>query len=128
MTRETKQQCTLRLIALICLVSPGMVSVSRAESDEKKEPAPVTVEAGKKVTAPAKREEGDYVVEKRNDGTTVKYKKKTSYDFEGSNIEGLYNKPSGSYISNIKDVKGRSIIRIRENFDAEVIDSSQLLK
>lgn len=72
--------------------------------------------------------EGDYVIEKRPDGSVVKYKKKTSYDFEGTGIEGLYNKPSGAYISNIKQVRGRSIIRIRENFDAEVIDSSRLLK
>ena len=71
---------------------------------------------------------GEFVTEKRQDGTTVKYKKKTSYDFEGSSIDGLYNKPSGSYISNIKDVKGRSIIRVRENFDSEVIDSSRSLK
>jgi hypothetical protein len=78
--------------------------------------------------ASSRKEEGDYVTEKRNDGTTIKYKKKTSYDFEGANIEGLYNKPSGSYISNIKDVKGKSIIRVRENFDAEVIDSSRQLK
>jgi hypothetical protein len=70
----------------------------------------------------------DYVTEKRSDGTTVKYKKKTTYDFEGSSIDGVYNKPSGSYISNIKDVKAKSIIRIRENFDAEVIDSSRLMK
>lgn len=75
-----------------------------------------------------KREEGDFILEKRPDGTTVKYKKKTTYDFEGANIDGLYNKPSGSYISNIKDVKGKSIIRIRENFDAEVLDSSRLIK
>ena len=79
-------------------------------------------------SAPGKREEGDFVIEKRSDGSTVKYKKKTQYDFEGANIDGLYNKPSGSYISNIKDVKGRSIIRIRENFDAEVNDSVRLLK
>jgi hypothetical protein len=79
-------------------------------------------------TAPATRkDEGDFVTEKRGD-TTVKYKKKTTYDFEGANIDGLYNKPSGSYISNIKDVKARSIIRIRENFDAEVVDSSRAVK
>jgi len=72
--------------------------------------------------------EGDYIIEKRPDGSVVKYKKKTSYDFEGTGIEGLYNKPSGAYISNIKQVRGRSIIRMRENFDAEVIDSSRLLK
>jgi hypothetical protein len=70
----------------------------------------------------------DYITEKRSDGTTVKYKKKTSYDFEGANIDGIYNKPAGSYISNIKDVKAKSIIRIRENFDAEVTDSARLLK
>ena len=79
-------------------------------------------------SAAGSREEGDFVVEKRSDGTTVKYKKKTTYDFEGANIEGLYNKPSGSYISNIKDVKGKSIIRVRENFDAEVLDSARLIK
>jgi hypothetical protein len=85
--------------------------------------------APKESSAPAgKREEGDFVVEKRSDGTTVKYKKKTTYDFEGASIEGLYNKPSGSYISNIKDVKGKSIIRVRENFDAEVMDSARLIK
>ena len=75
-----------------------------------------------------KSEEGDFIIEKRPDGSVVKYKKKTSYDFEGTGIEGLYNKPSGAYISNIKQVKGKSIIRIRENFDAEVVDSSRLLK
>jgi hypothetical protein len=74
------------------------------------------------------RQEGDFVIEKRSDGSTVKYKKKTSYDFEGANVEGIYNKPSGSYISNIKDVKARSIIRIRENFDSEVIDSARSVK
>ncbi len=71
---------------------------------------------------------GEYVIEKRSDGTTVKYKKKTSYDFEGVGIDGIHNKPSGSYVSNIKDVKARSIIRMRENFDAEVIDSSRQMK
>lgn len=74
------------------------------------------------------KDAGEYVIEKRSDGTTVKYKKKTTYDFEGVGIEGIHNKPSGSYVSNIKDVKARSIIRIRENFDAEVIDSSRQMK
>ena len=76
----------------------------------------------------SRREEGDYIVEKRKDGTTVKYKKKNVYDFEGTDIEGLFKRPSGSYISNLKGVKGRSIIRIRKNFDAEVADSIRLVK
>jgi len=78
--------------------------------------------------APSSRDAGDYVTEKRSDGTTVKYKKKNTYDFEGVGIDGIHNKPSGSYVSNIKDVKARSIIRMRENFDAEVIDSSRQMK
>jgi hypothetical protein len=84
-------------------------------------------EAKPKRAAPtvSSRESGDYVIEKRSDGSTVKYKKKTSYDFEGVGIDGIHNKPSGSYVSNIKDVKARSIIRLRENFDAEVIDTSR---
>ena len=95
---------------------------------------PAFAEKAKKTTSTnssrpvGKSEEGDFIIEKRSDGTVVKYKKKTSYDFEGTGIEGLYNKPSGAYISNIKQVKGKSIIRMRENFDAEVIDSSRLLK
>ena len=83
---------------------------------------------GSAPVAPGKHEEGDFVIEQKSDGSKVKYKKKTSYDFEGANIDGMYNKPSGSYISNIKDVKAKSIIRIRENFDAEVVDSERLLK
>lgn len=90
--------------------------------------APSTGSTGSTGQVPGKKEEGDFVIEKRGDGSTVKYKKKTAYDFEGANIDGLYNKPSGSYISNIKDVKAKSIIRIRENFDAEVVDSQRLLK
>jgi hypothetical protein len=76
---------------------------------------------------PSQKEEGGFVVEKK-EGKTIKYKKKATYDFEGSSIDGMYNKPSGSYISNIKDVKARSIIKMRENFDAEVIDSQRYLK
>jgi hypothetical protein len=73
-------------------------------------------------------DESGFVTEKRKDGTTIKYKKKTTYDFEGTNVEGLYNKPSGSYISNIKDVKAKTIMRIRKNFDAEVVDSARMVK
>jgi len=95
---------------------------------KKKNSMPRVAPKENEAIAPGKREEGDFIVEKKADGSVVKYKKKTTYDFEGANIEGLYNKPSGSYISNIKDVKGKSIIRVRENFDAEVTDSARLIK
>ncbi|MCB0418420.1 MAG: hypothetical protein H6617_03580 [Bdellovibrionaceae bacterium] len=80
-----------------------------------------------KAKTKSRRSKGDYVIEKRSDGTTVKYKKKNTYDFEGADIEGLFKRPSGSYISNIQGVKGRTIIRIRKNFDAEVVDSARIL-
>lgn len=96
---------------------------------EKKKPAPKVVPpSGSAPVKVGKSEEGDFVIEQKSDGSKVKYKKKTTYDFEGANIDGMYNKPSGSYISNIKDVKAKSIIRVRENFDAEVVDSERLLK
>lgn len=98
------------------VLSSGIV---RAES----EPSGEAKKGGVK-----RSEEGDYIIEKRSDGTTIKYKRKNTYDFEGADIEGLFKRPSGSYISNIKDVKGKSIIRIRQNFDPEVIDSVRLVK
>lgn len=99
-------------IAALVLVLCVFLTAGNAFSDDKK---------------PAAEGGGDYVIEKKGN-TTIKYKKKTTYDFEGASIDGVYNKPSGSYISNIKDVKAKSIIRIRENFDAEVIDSARQLK
>lgn len=69
------------------------------------------------------RESGDYVTEKRSDGSTVKYKKKESYDFEGLGVEAASDRPSGAYVSNIRDVKGKKMIQIRKNFDLEVAES-----
>jgi hypothetical protein len=68
---------------------------------------------------------GNYVTEKRSDGSTVKYKKKTSYDFEGLGVEAMADKPTGAYISNIKDVKAKTLIQIRKDFDAEVNESAR---
>jgi hypothetical protein len=76
---------------------------------------------------PAFGSDNGYVVQKKG-RTTIKYKKKNSYDFEGANIDGIYNKPSGAYISNLKDVKARSILFVKKNFDAEVIDSARLVR
>ncbi len=117
----------MRFCASITLALVMAVFVS-TESWGKSAGTVAPTRAPSKSSAPSRREEGDFVIEKRGDGSTVKYKKKTTYDFEGSNIDGLYNKPSGSYISNIKDVKARSIIRIRENFDNEVLDSARSVK
>ena len=110
----------LKKLGLLLVMSFSVLAVAELDEDSSNESA--------RKTNTNKKEEGDFVTETKSDGTKVKYKKKTTYDFEGDTIDGLHNKPSGSYISNIKDVKGRSIIRIRENFDAEVLDSARLLK
>lgn len=106
---------------LLWIVGCG-ISAELAFAEKKKK-----VSMPKDPPGPSKREEGDFVVEKKGN-TTIKYKKKTKYDFEGASVEGIYNKPAGAYISNIKDVKARTVIPLRENFDAEVIDSARLIK
>jgi hypothetical protein len=103
---------SLRIFIVIAFLSASLVAV--AESGKSK--------------ASGSTDDSGYTTEKRKDGTTIKYKKKATYDFEGTNVEGLYNKPSGSYISNIKDVKAKTIMRIRKNFDAEVLDSARMVK
>lgn len=75
--------------------------------------------------APVHAEDDEGFTTQKQGDKTIKFKKKTSYDFEGASIDGVYNKPAGSYISNIKDVKARSIIKVRENFDQEVLDSAR---
>ncbi len=92
------------------------------------DPEPTEAPAEAKAKGPRKTEKGKYVIEKRKDGSTIKYEKKTKYDFEGADIEGLFKRPSGTYISNVQGVQTRSIIRIRKNFDAEIEDSARLLR
>ncbi len=113
---------TVKLSSLIVILL-GLLAPFSVFGDEDREP---TAKSAPKSSSNS-LDSGDYVTEKKGN-TTIKYKKKTTYDFEGANIDGVYNKPSGSYISNIKDVKGRSIIRIRENFDVEVSDSVRQMK
>jgi len=105
-------------IGSVILTLLGLLAPLPVFGEDEREPAAKAAPQGN---------DSDYVTEKKGN-TTIKYKKKTTYDFEGANIDGVYNKPSGSYISNIKDVKGRSIIRIRENFDVEVSDSVRQMK
>lgn len=103
-----------KLLTLLILLAFALPV--RAEEEEKRNP---DAKSG---------DDSGYVIKKRKDGTTIKYKKKTTYDFEGTSVEGIYNKPSGSYISNIKDVKAKTIMRIRKNFDTEVVDSARMVK
>ena len=118
----------LRLLCIVTLFLVIYFSATSVSKTKTRSSRAITKTAPAKPSTPSKREEGDFVIEKRTDGSTVKYKKRNTYDFEGASIEGLIKSPSGSYISNVKEVKGKSIIRIRENFDTEVIDSARQLR
>ena len=53
----------------------------------------------------------------------VKYNKTTSYDFEDDTIEGDLTKPDGEYVEARKKVKHSNLIKIREDFKEEVMQS-----
>ncbi|MFL5319865.1 MAG: adventurous gliding motility protein CglF [Myxococcaceae bacterium] len=58
----------------------------------------------------------------KGDGN-VKYNKTTSYDFEDDTIEGDLTKPDGEYVEARKKVQHSNLIRIREDFKEEVMQS-----
>lgn len=53
----------------------------------------------------------------------VRYNKTTSYDFEDDTIEGDLTKPDGEYVEARKKVKHSNLIKIREDFKEEVMQS-----
>jgi len=56
-------------------------------------------------------------------GDKVRYNKTTSIDFEDDTIEGDLTKPDGEYIEARKKVKHSNLIRVREDFKDQVLDS-----
>ncbi len=56
-------------------------------------------------------------------GGEARYKKTTTIDFEDDTIEGDLTKPDGEYIEARKEVKHSNLIRIREEFKEQVLDS-----
>ena len=53
----------------------------------------------------------------------VRYQKTTVYDFEDDTIEGDLSRPDGEYVEARKEVKHTNLIRIRDNFKDEVMQS-----
>jgi len=56
-------------------------------------------------------------------GDKIRYNKTTNIDFENDTIEGDLTKPDGEYIEARKKVKHSNLIRIREDFKDQVLDS-----
>jgi hypothetical protein len=53
----------------------------------------------------------------------VRYNKTTSINFEDDTIEGDLTKPDGEYVEARKKVKHSNLIRIREEFKDQVMES-----
>lgn len=61
-------------------------------------------------------------------GRTVKYRKKTVIDFEDVMLEGQIKKPSGSFLMDRSKRSFNSLIRLKKNFNKELVKSVDLLK
>lgn len=61
--------------------------------------------------------------EKKGGEGNVRYNKTTSYDFEDDTIEGDLTKPDGEYVEARKKVQHSNLIRVREDFKEEVMQS-----
>ena len=57
---------------------------------------------------------------KKTKSGIVKYKKKTVYEFTGSDMEGKVKTPSGAFVSTRKKIKIDRLIKLRTEFDNEV--------
>ena len=55
---------------------------------------------------------------------TVKYKKKTVYDFDETR-RGRAERPDGEFIDTRRKAKHSSLIKIRENFIPEMLKSAE---
>ena len=55
----------------------------------------------------------------------VKYQKETIIDFEGLELEGELVRPQGNLILERKRAVFNPLIRLRQNFDAEMQESSK---
>jgi hypothetical protein len=61
----------------------------------------------------------------QGDAPSVKYKKKTVYDFDDDVVEGELMRPDGEYIDTRRKAKHSSLIKIRENFIPEMLKSAE---
>ena len=58
-----------------------------------------------------------------DDEEGVIYKKKTVVSFEDDTIDGDLTRPDGAYVESRKRVRHSNLIRIRDNFDTEIMNS-----
>lgn len=57
------------------------------------------------------------------EGTNVRYKKRTEIDFEDVSVDGELKKPHGAYLLDKRQSSFNPLIRLKENFNEEMVDS-----
>lgn len=90
------------LVALAFLAAPDVASAQKAKAGATAAGADDTVELG-----------------------GVKYKRKTSYDFDDDMVEGDLQRPDGEYVAIKRKAKHSSLIKIREHFIPEMLKSAE---
>ena len=58
-----------------------------------------------------------------DDSANVRYKKRTEIDFEDVAVDGELKKPHGAYLLDKRQSSFNPLIRLKENFNEEMIDS-----
>lgn len=53
----------------------------------------------------------------------VRYKKKTEIDFDDVSVDGELKKPHGAYLLDKRQSSFNPLIRLKENFNEEMLDS-----
>jgi len=61
-------------------------------------------------------------------GRAIRYKERTEIDFEGVDVSGELVKPSGTLLLDVKRGQFNPLIRLRENFNDEMIQSVDEVK
>jgi hypothetical protein len=58
-----------------------------------------------------------------DDDANVRYKKRTEIDFEDVAVDGELKKPHGAYLLDKRQSSFNPLIRLKENFNEEMVDS-----
>ena len=58
----------------------------------------------------------------------VRYKKKTEIDFDEVSVDGVLKSPHGSYILEKKTSSFNPLIKLKENFDEEMVKSTEFIR
>lgn len=66
---------------------------------------------------------GAFAQEAPADGPGVVYKKKTVYSFADDTIDGDLTRPDGAYVESRKRVRHSNLIKIRESFREQILQS-----